>query len=262
MLELVERPRVAAARGAPLEDLVRHELDDERAAREARGERGAPDHARRVHDVGAPGSGADERGRAQVPEAAERRAAHRHGIRRAAGSASAVVTTSTPWPRATRKSASAGAWLAGPPGSGGQMPDTTTILTRTARPARGLGGARPRRAAARTTSSQATANTSVEASTPTAAPVAPHFAAEHGDERDRHDRLETVRDDPQPRPADRDRQRLRPADDELHGRREQDDAGRGDGPVVLLAEDEVDEPGHRHEEHGTATSITPAAHLE
>ena len=71
---------------------------------------------------------------------------------------------------------------------------------------------------------------------------------EHGDERDRHDRLETVRDDPQSRTADRDRQRLRPADDELHGRGEQDDASRGDGPVVLLAEDEVDEPGHRHEE--------------
>ena len=60
---------------------------------------------------------------------------------RAAGGASAVVTTSILCPRARRKSASAGAWLAGPPGSGGQMPDTTRTFTA---PSRSPGASDPR----------------------------------------------------------------------------------------------------------------------
>ena len=54
-LELVERPREAALALLALEDLVGDELDDERPPRERRTGRGAADHARRVHDVGATG---------------------------------------------------------------------------------------------------------------------------------------------------------------------------------------------------------------
>ena len=125
---------------------------------------------------------------------------------------SAVVTTSTVCPRPWRNSASAGAWLAGPPGSGGQIPETTTTLT-AGTPLRP--SARPRATSAReraSTTSQAAANTTVDTRTATAAPVAPHSVAEHDDERDRDERLEPVRDDPQPRPTDRHRQRLRPAE--------------------------------------------------
>jgi hypothetical protein len=60
---------------------------------------------------------------------ADRRETQSTEYSRGAGAASAVVTTSTACPRPWRNSASAGAWLAGPPGSGGQIPETTTTLT-------------------------------------------------------------------------------------------------------------------------------------
>ena len=60
---------------------------------------------------------------------------------RGCGSASAVVTTSTECPRPRRNSASAGAWLAGPPGSGGQMPETIRTFTA---PFRSRAGSGPR----------------------------------------------------------------------------------------------------------------------
>src|SRR5919202_1383839 len=53
----------------------------------------------------------------------------RTGYGRGSGGASAVVTTSTSWPRRNRNEATSGAWLAGPPTSGGQMPDTIKTLT-------------------------------------------------------------------------------------------------------------------------------------
>ena len=88
---------------------------------------------------------------------------------------SAVVTTSTSCPRSARKSASAGAWLAGPPASGGQIPETTTTLTAGAPAPLGSPPCTSARRRAITTS-QAPANTSVETRTATAAPVAPHSA--------------------------------------------------------------------------------------
>ncbi len=42
-----------------------------------------------------------------------------------AGAAAAVITTSTSCPRSARKAATSGAWEAGPPTSGGQIPETT-----------------------------------------------------------------------------------------------------------------------------------------
>ena len=62
------------------------------------------------------------------PTGVERRTAW-IGKSGAAGATSAVVTTSTPWPRERRNAASSGAWLAGPPTSGGQIPLTTRTFT-------------------------------------------------------------------------------------------------------------------------------------
>ena len=59
-LELVERPDVAAAARRALEDLVGHELHDERPPRETGADGGSPDHARRVDDVGAARGSANE----------------------------------------------------------------------------------------------------------------------------------------------------------------------------------------------------------
>ena len=61
--------------------------------------------------------------------------------------------TSTPCPRARRKAASAGAWLAGPPTSGGQIPETTRTFT-------DEGAARARGRAARAATSARTRTSS------------------------------------------------------------------------------------------------------
>ena len=86
--------------------------------------------------------------------------------------------------------------------------------------------------------------TTVEASTAPAAPGRSPLAAEDDDERDHHDRLDAVREDAQPRPADRDRQRLRPAEDELERRREQHEPRRVARSLVVLAVEDAHEPGH------------------
>ena len=93
-----------------------------------RSDRCPADHARRIDRVRPPRRPTHERRGPGVPSG-ELRGAHETGYGRLAGSESAVVTTSTSCPRSARKSASAGAWLAGPPGSGGQIPETTTTLT-------------------------------------------------------------------------------------------------------------------------------------
>ncbi len=162
----------------------------------------------------------------------ERRDAHRIGYTRSSGVESAVVTTSTTCPRSERKSATPGAWLAGPPGSGGQIPETTTTLTAAGTPRRGS-AARPRLAAARSRRAMQPRTRASRRARATAAPVAPHSRAEHGDERDCDERLEAVRHDPQARTADRHRKRLRPADRELDRRGNEHDAGRRDRAVVL-----------------------------
>ena len=109
----------------------RGQLQDVRAPREARAERAAPEHARSCRRRRPVGARARRGGRAGVPKSARERPGDPADGKgpAASGSAAAVVTTSTACPRSCRKSASAGAWLAGPPTSGGQIPDTISTLT-------------------------------------------------------------------------------------------------------------------------------------
>ena len=86
------------------------------------------------------------------------------------------------------------------------------------------------------------------------------LGAEHGDERDRDERLEPVRDDAQPGPPDRDRERLRPADRELDRRGEQDDARGVDGARRTPAPKTTStSQGIARKNTGTATSISAPA---
>ena len=127
----VERAVEPSRAALPLVRLVGDELDDERPPCERCAEGGTPHHRRRVDAVGRP------RCARHLPRRPRDAGAARHGARETqrtgygcgAGSASAVVTTSTSWPASRSAVASAGAWLAGPPTSGGQMPETTTTLT-------------------------------------------------------------------------------------------------------------------------------------
>ncbi len=121
-LELVERPGVAATPGRALERLVRDELHDQRARAEARADRGPTHHARRVDHIRVTGP----------PRRSPPRRAR--GARASVARSSGRDTYARPAPRLpsspprrhalarSRKSASAGAWLAGPPASGGQIP--------------------------------------------------------------------------------------------------------------------------------------------
>ena len=68
----------------------------------------------------------------------------------------------------------------------------------------------PRRRSTITT--QVAANASDETNTAAPPPVTPQQLAEDEDQRQQHGDLDRVRDDAQPRPADRDRERLRPAE--------------------------------------------------
>ena len=176
----------------------------------------------------------------------------RDGIRpRAPAPTSAVVTTSTACPRSARKSASAGAWLAGPPGSGGQIPETTTTLT-TGAPSRrppacdlgaetrdhdepGAGEDERRRKDGDRSSRRAP------------------LGAEHGHERDRHERLEPVGHDPQSRPPDRDGEGLRPA------QREVDRGCDQDRPARPWTAPSYSEPKTTRMSHGIATKNTGTA---
>ena len=69
-------------------------------------------------------------------------------------------------------------------------------------------------------------------------------------ERQQDERLDTVRDDPQAGPADRDRERLRPAEHELQRGGDEHDARRVDRALVVRAEE------RRRTSHGIATRKT------
>ena len=172
------------------------------------------------------------------------------GTADAPGSAAAVVTTSTSCPRSARKSASAGAWLAGPPGSGGQIPETTTTLTAGTRP-------RPRRSEASHLVPQA------------------HDHDEPGERRTRPSRrgrrpplpsrpirrraratsgIATIVSSPCVTIRSRGRPMVTGSDFVQPSAKWiaaaiRIDPRRVDGAVVLRAEDDPDEPRHGHEEH-------------
>ena len=78
------------------------------------------------------------------------------------------------------------------------------------------------------------------------------FERQHDDERKQHRRLDRSGQQPEPLAPDRGRERLRPANDKLDRRREEDDAGGVGGREIPRLEDELDQVGHeppeeRHE---------------
>ena len=192
------RPQAAAAglerRTSPVDEpaparaferRIGGELHDERRARERGAERRAADHAGRVDDVGVRARATRRDASARSVTDARRQPARMpsgRGKRCGAGGASAVVTTSTWWPRARSQPASSGAWLAGPPTSGGQIPDTIKTLTRRRRPRQRVGG----RASAGAQRARTTASTSDEPKTCAPPPRSRRRGSE--DEHERHER--------------------------------------------------------------------------
>ena len=261
-LELVERPGVAAAARRALEHLVGDELHDERPAREARADRGAPDHARRVDDVGAARGRANEQRGPHVPQRrATRRPVHgirprrrlRVGRRHDLDRVSALGEEVRERGRMARRAAGIGrpdpgddddphGWSAAPPGRS----DARTSARRRSDHDEPGGGEHERRDEDGDRSARR-----------------PPLGAEHGDERNRDERLEPVRHDPQPRPPDRDGQRLRPAEREVDRGGEQDDrARRSTAPSYSEPKTTSMSHGIATKKTGTATSMTAPAHFE
>ena len=107
------------------------QLHDERCPWKPCRECGAHDQPRRVDDVRAPGAAADLRRRREMAQSgrdAARCPSHRIGLGlgRSRGSRHHLDVVSAP----SRKPATSGAWLAGPPMSGGQIPETIRSLKR------------------------------------------------------------------------------------------------------------------------------------
>ena len=137
VLELVEVTVEQPKATGSLVRLVRDELDDDRTSREGRTERRPTEHARRVHDVGIRGPGAYDGERPRMPNPARLRTAHPADlIPLARGWRISGRHHLDPCPRSSRNAASSGAWLAGPPTSGGQIPETISTFT-ARRPASG-----------------------------------------------------------------------------------------------------------------------------
>ena len=183
------RPDAALA----LERLVGDELDDERPPRDARAERGAAHHRRRVDDVGAPRARARRaarRPRGGARRGGSERRTQRTGYGSGAGSASARRHDLDLVARARGGAPPARArGSPGPPTSGGQMPETTRTFTARRGRRREPPAARELRAQPheqrRPTRRR---RRSVETSIATAAPVTPHSRAEHDDERQQDER--------------------------------------------------------------------------
>ncbi len=165
-----------------------------------------------------------------MPEPASGATPSARGTPGAAGSESAVVTTSTAWPRSREEVARAPEHGSpGRPGSGGQMPETTTTLTAAATSPTGGSAARTSARSRQDHDDPGGGEHERRDEHGDGRARRAPLRSEHRDERDGDERLEPVRDDPQPRPADRDGKRLRPAERELDRRGEQHDARGVDG---------------------------------
>ena len=142
------------------------------------------------------------------------------------------------------------------------MPETTTTFTAPCRLGAPSRAARSSARSRTSTTTHAAANTSVETRIATAAPVTSHRAPSTTTSGSSDERLDPVRDDPQPRPPDRHGQRLRPAEDEQDRGGDEHDPRRVDRRQVLAPEHDPTSHGIATRKTGTATASAAAAASE